>query len=461
MNRSRAYLFFLMFSIILLLNIDFTILKSVRNTLAVVDLGRGAGSIPLFELFGALPGSIAMTWGMARLMNRCAIRHVFSITMTLFLSFFLLFAWGLYPYLKGANSWELQACSMVFYVVSELWKPALIVILFWGLINQHMPMGEAKKRYASLMLGASIGALLAGPIISACTSLTLWEQMPFASERWAHAFTALMSIVAALGWIVVYLYDQLWHHLSQQATNSSDTHHTSLQESLTVSLGSPPLRLLAWIVIADYIAYSLGEVIFLDVLKRKFPDACDYCSYVGALSAWGGALTVLCALFVAPILLQRHRWVIAALATPICLLATEGAFFLVLRCQQLSCSWFGWTEATWISVVVLLGSLQYCLCRATKYTLFDASKELAFVEMPADHKMKGKLVIDGICARLGRGGASALSLCLIRGCGGVIASAYLAGIFAIATGISWLFTTRKLGRLLEKETAVENIHEMR
>ncbi len=462
LTRPRT-LFFLMFCITMLLNVNFTILRSVRSTLAVVDLGSSASTIPIFELFGALPGSIVMAWGLSLLMRRFSIQKVFFFTMAIFLGFFLLFALGLYPALvalrqKGEVSQTLlQLFSMSFYVMGELWKPALAIILFWGLVNQHMPIEEAKKLYAPLMFGASLGGILTGPLVSLCTSERLWKLLYLSAERWTHSLMMMMFLVSLFGVIAAYFYYRVWLYFSSHSPEKmeSSSKGISLKESASLCLRVPELRLLSWIVIADYIAYSLGEVIFLDVLKRKFPLACDYCNYMGKISAWSGTLTVLSALFLAPAVLSRCRWIIAALATPICLLATEGAFFIFLRAGALSSSWFGWSEGEWIGVIIFLGSLQYCLCRAAKYTLFDASKEIAFVLMPEVHKMKGKLIVDGICARIGRGAASTMSLSFIALCGGVFASALLTGFVALGMAMSWIFSTRKLARLLEKERVEE------
>jgi AAA family ATP:ADP antiporter len=451
--------FFLMFGSILLLNINCTILKSVRNTLAVVDLGTGAHTIPVFELFGALPCSILMTWGLSWLMERFSIYKVFCITLAVFLGFFLIFAEGLYPLCidlkqKGViGVGALQLLSLAFYVMGELWKPSLAIILFWGLVNQYTPLSEAKKLYAPLMLGGSLGSILAGPFISFATSHFSWTHLSLSSERWSHSLSVMMWIVTLLGIISAALYRRLWLHFSHLPKNGVENPSPdfSLKESLFVCLKNNQVRLLAWIVIADYVAYSLGEVLFLNLLKMRFPNACDYCNYMGTLSAWNGIATVISALLITPFILQRYRWVIAALATPLCLLLTEGAFFLLLRGKGMSGAWFGWTEAQWLGIVIFFGSLQYCLCRAVKYTLFDASKELVFVSMPTLQKMQGKLVIDGICARLGKGGASLLSIGLISVCGGVVASALCTGFIAISMIIGWIGATCKLGRLLHKE----------
>ena len=157
--------FLLMFWVIFCLSLNFTILRSVRNTLAVVDLGNGSQMIPFFELFGALPAAILTTWVLTKLMNRFSLRSVFLITLMGFLTFFLLFACLIYPFfiewqkkaldsatfspslVKGCGT----AFSMLFYCLAELWKPALINILFWGLINNHVTIGNAKNLYAFLL----------------------------------------------------------------------------------------------------------------------------------------------------------------------------------------------------------------------------------------------------------------------------------------------------------------------
>lgn len=462
--QLRKYLpsrpFMLMFSIILLLNINFAMLRSVRNTLAVVDLGGGAQSIPFFELFGAMPGAFLMTALIARLLNRFSIGRVFVITLALFVSFFVFFAQGLYPLLvqwKLAAStlpWVCPACSMLFYTMAELWKPVLIGILFWGLINQHTEISRAKTLYAPLMLGGSLGGMIAGPLIAFATSESSWHTFALASDQWAHSLNMVIGLIALFSALTALLWRSLARHYAAHSTPpplvQSPKRSLSIKEGLLLCKSHPALRLLAWTVIADYIAYSLGEVLFLDMLKHKYPAACDYCHYLGQLSLWSGILTVIFALVIAPWLLKNRRWVVAALVTPIALLLIEGAFFSFVRARGVGEYWFHWSEEQWVGIIVFLGSLQYCVGRATKYTLLDSSKEVALVAMADHEKMQGKLVVDGLSARIGRGGASLLSLSLIEFCGGVLASAWLAGIVAIGVIVSWIMGTQSLGRWMAK-----------
>lgn len=435
-----------MFSLVLLLNIPVTILRSVRNTLAVVELGSGAHVIPYFEFLGVLPASLLMTWVLTRLLNRFSIRKTFMITIFVFISFFILFSCVYYPLFKSEMNKTFSLLS--FYVMAELWKPALIVILFWGFMNSRVPLTEARILYPSIILGGTFGSSLSGPIISWCTSETSWNMLALSQDPWTHALMTMMMLIAFVGIAAAFLFARLSQLLAQNEWEETKE-RMSLKESIPFCLKHSSLKILAWIVIADYIAYSLGELVFLDILKLKFPDSCAYCNYLGTISSGSSILTILSALLITPFLLKHYGWTVAALATPCCLLLTETAFFVFLRGENL----LGINEGLWINIVVFLGSLQYCLCRAAKYTLFDTTKELAFVHMAHDEKMKGKLVIDGITSKVGRGGSSALNIFLIMASGSVQGSSLAAGIIAIGVTLGWIVQASNLGSQFKRKHA--------
>lgn len=449
-DRTATRLFLLMFGIVCLLNVSYTILRSARNALTVADLGGGAGSIPWFELCGTMPGAVLMTLCLTYLLNRHSIRRVFFTVLTTFVTFFLVFSLIIYPLLPYSKDFFSNPsigiavpilASMTFFVMAELWKIALLTVLFWGLVNQYVPLDNAKRYYAPLMLGGSVGTILAGPIISICTADTL------SHRSWSESLTLLMWALTFLSLIVAWLFSQLWGEFSkdQPITNKPKEKKETLSvwSSILICCRSRYLLLLAWVTIADYIAYALGEIIFLDLLKQKFPDPREYCDFMGRLSVWNGILTAISALIITPYLLKRCRWVVASLVTPVCLLITEGAFFFSIWHPAL---------ASQLELLVILGSIFFCVVRAAKYTLFDTSKEISFVLLPPLEKMQGKLVVDGMCARLGRGSGSFLTLALIQIFGSVLATAPLAGGIALFIALSCVIATSHLGILVEKKT---------
>lgn len=443
--------FLLMFLLSTLLNVNFSVLRSMRTTLAVTDLGGSISQIPYFELFGTLPASIFLTWILTRLMSRFPIQRVFCLAMGGFLAFYLLFAFVLYPSVDLLNAHFAGAArltSMLFFVLAELWKVVLFSLLFWGLLNHYLSLPEARSLYAPLMLGGSVGSILAGPLITACTSQRLTRH--FAVPEWQTSLSLLIVAIVLLGLLTMWLFHLLWkrlHHAYPAPTLVIPQRNTlSLLKSLRTFVRSSYLLTLGLIVFVDYVSYSLGEIIFLDVVRERFPEPVLYCRFMGELAYWSGWLTALTALFFAPWVLKRCRWEVAAKVTPYLVLTAAGSFFLVVSLRT-------WFPASWLGAALALGSLQYCLCRAAKYTFFDASKELAFIPLGPSEKMEGKLVIDGIGARCGRGIGSILSLGLLQRFGGAIASTPVAGSLVVATTLVWLAAVKRLGR---KHTVVNS-----
>lgn len=410
----------LSFWIVFFLSLNFTILRSLRSTLTVVDLGNGAASIPLFELCGTLPLSLIITALLSRYMGRVTLRSLFLITLSAFLLFFLAFPLLFYPHFKGAG------LALFFHAIAEVWKIALLTLLFFGLLNRFVPPEEGKKLYPSLFLANSLGGLVGAPIITFFTSSKI---------VWVDSITLFSAVLLMAGLVIGFLYNRLATLLEEGQQTIAPF---SLKKALELTSKSKPLLLIALVVLADYVAYTIGEIAFLDVLKRKFQTPSSYCHYLGVLAFWGSSATTLSALFIAPILLRRFSWKVAALVTPITLLITQGLFFGAL---------VSLSEST--TLLVLLGSVQYVLCRAAKYTLFDPSKELAFAHLPTQEKIEGKMAIDGLLSRMGRGGASFLVLTFFQ----VAFASLLMGIFASLVTFGWIFALTVLDKKLEKRRA--------
>ncbi len=470
-KREEWLIFAFMLLIVALVNVNFSILRSMRNALVVADTGGSATFIPYFELFGTFPASILLTWVLSRLMRVCSFRLIFSMTMIFFLSFFLVFAYWIYPYreeihglleaklgfLFGFTRFKVVFThwpDMVFYIMSELWKVALLSVIFWGFLNEKLSLEQAKRFYPPLLLGSSIGTMLAGPITVFSTSLFSWNLLSLSTQRWQHSLYMLTFFLVVCGLFTLVLFTALFKKLSLvpklvsevQPKEPFSKRLLSLSSSLRFLMKSRYLSSLLLIVVAEYICYALGELIFLETLKSKYPTPSEYCQYMGSLSFWMGICTAVSALFITPYLLQAYRWSRTIMLTPFLMIGITFAFFFVIYCGKVGLFPVGSS----LTIAIILGSLHFCIGRAAKYTLFDAIKELSFIPLTQEAQMKGKLIIDGIGSRLGRGSSSLLSILLFLMMGGPGESAIFVGILAITFAAISIPAARFIGHEMEK-----------
>lgn len=468
-KRAEWQLFLLMFIIVCLININFSILRSARNALVVADTGGSASFIPYFELFGTFPASILLTWGLTRLMRKFSLQFIFSAMMIFFLSFFIIFAFCIYPhraeihtlletklgFFFGFSQFKVIFThwpDLIFYVMAELWKVSLLSVLFWGFLNQNLFFDEAKRFYPPLMLGSSIGSILSGPITVFCTSQYCWNLCSLSPQHWQHSLYFLTIFLFVCGFMTLIAFKALYKRLQNRDTftpiidsvpQKKEPFLLSLSSSIRYLAKSPYLLSLFLIVIAEYVSYSLGELIFLDTLKEMYPSPSDYCQYMGKLTLWMGFATAFSAIVLTPYLLNTYRWNKTALATPVLMVIMTLAFFTVICLEK-----FGFLPSSLLPLAVALGSFHFCVGRATKYTLFDSAKELAFIPLNQEAQVKGKLIIDGIGSRFGRGTSSFLNILLFLG--GPGESALFAGILAITFALISIPAARFVGNEFEK-----------
>merc|ERR1712046_85804 len=90
--------------------------------------------------------------------------------------------------------------------------------------------------------------------------------------------------------------------------------------------------------------------------------------------------------------------------------------------------------------------------KGSKYSLFDPCKEMAYIPLDDETRMKGKSAIDVVCNPLGKSGGSLIQQTLIIGFGSLAASTpYLAAILFVIVGM-WIKAAISLnGQFLEAE----------
>merc|ERR1719217_804126 len=106
-----------------------------------------------------------------------------------------------------------------------------------------------------------------------------------------------------------------------------------------------------------------------------------------------------------------------------------------------------------LAQALLIGTVQNVANKVTKYSLFDPCKEMAYIPLGPEAKVKGKAAIDVLGARLGRSMGSAtqqLLVFLVGGTSGSIMNCapYLGACYVTAIA-AWSNAVSVLGRLFD------------
>lgn len=442
---------------------------------ALVITTSGAEVIPFIKVWVMLPTAVLLTFVFTRLSSRFSQERVFYIMISGFLIFFALFAYVLYPLKSYLHPTELahrlnlvapagfkgfiaMCCHWsftIFYVMSELWSTMILTVLFWGFANEISTVQEARRYYGVLGVAASISAVFAGQAANMLGYGGSWHpNLPFIEDPWAETMLVLVSVVIVLGIVTMFIFR--WMSRNVLTDPSFDQFHfakkamkakgkkLSIKESFRYISNSKYLLFIAILVVAYNLVINMSEVAWKDQLVRLVSNPNDYNVYMNNLTSVIGIIATLTALFMAKII-EKIGWTWTAMITPLLMgITCTGFFTFLLFPEYLSSILYG--AAAPLSIAVFFGSAQNCLSKAAKYSVFDATKEMAFIPLGHESKLKGKAAIDGVGSRLGKSGGSILYQGLLMTFASVTASTpYVAAILATVI-VLWIIAVRGLGR---------------
>jgi AAA family ATP:ADP antiporter len=90
--------------------------------------------------------------------------------------------------------------------------------------------------------------------------------------------------------------------------------------------------------------------------------------------------------------------------------------------------------------------------KVMKYSFFDATKEMSYIPLDPESKVKGKAAIDVVGSRLGKSGAAWIQIVLIQiaGTGSVLSITHFLLPLIAFTVLFWIFSVRSLNKQFSK-----------
>jgi AAA family ATP:ADP antiporter len=353
--------------------------------------------------------------------------------------------------------------------MSELWGSVAISLLFWGFANDITRVSESKRFYAMFGLGANVAMLFSGPAIIYFSDIR--SKLPAGVDAWGVSLNYMLSMVVVSGLIIMGIYwwinknvltDARFYDTTEVKKSKKQKPKMSLKESFGYLARSKYIGCLAILVIGYGIAINLVEVTWKGQLKLQYPNPNEYSAFMGYFSTITGAVTILMMLFVGGNVIRKFGWTRAALITPVVLLATGAGFFAFVIFREGLAGAIAMLGTTPLMLAVLFGTAQNIMSKSAKYSLFDPTKEMAYIPLDQESKVKGKAAIDVVGARLGKSGGSLVQQGLIVACGSLGAiTPYVAAILFVII-FAWIGATKSLGKqfaVLNAEKEQEKANE--
>jgi AAA family ATP:ADP antiporter len=470
-----------MFMLFFFINFNYTILRDTKDSLIVTS--SGAEAIPFLKVWGVLPFAIIFMVIYSKLSNVMSKQKLFMSTIAFFGLFFALFPTLLYPFRETLHPTQLADSLQawlpsgfagfvaifrnwtysLFYVMSELWGSVAISLLFWGFANDITKVGESKRFYALFGLGANLAMYPSGMLIMKFADFR--DHLPKDVDAWGVTlnYTLAAVVIAAAAVIGIYwwinkevLTDPRFFDPNEVKKAKKEKPKMSLKESFMFLLRSPYIGCLAILVIGYGIAINLVEVTWKGQLKLAYPNPSDYQKFMGGFSQMTATATIFMMLFVGGNVIRKFGWGVGALITPVVLLITGVGFFSSVIFRESLTGFIAMLGTTPLMLAVVFGTAQNFISKSAKYSLFDPTKEMAYIPLDQESKVKGKAAIDVVGARLGKAGGSVIQQVLIVSLGSLAATTPYIAVILFGIIFAWIFAARNLNKRFNELTALKD-----
>jgi AAA family ATP:ADP antiporter len=455
----------------------YCILSATKETVIMTTKGSGAEVIPVLKGGLVILAAFLAMLIYSKLSNLLSRNKLFYVIITPFLAFFLLYGWVLFPNQAllapdvsadkilnfiGHNHGHWVAVyrywvNSLFFVASELWGGIAIGVLFWGFANAVTSMKDAGRFYALYTAGGHIGTIIAGLLGLLITKYCTYTLLPYAYNvaiLMTIVFVLGISVIACYWWVNRYVFNSAEDVMVQSQQKTKLSIHASLQYIIK----SPYLRLIALLVIGYGLSVNLIEVSWKALVKLYYPQSEDYQQFMGLLQTILGFVSLLVAFFMGGGLIRKYGWYFSAQLTPAVLGLTTVLFFIIYFIFP---DYQSAASTVPLLLLIIVGAIHNIACKAMKYSMFDPTKEMAFIPLDDEAKVKGKAAVDLVGARFGKSGSSWIQIALIDlvGTGSILGVVpLLMPCVAIAVAV-WAYAVHSLNKRLIKLQQVNSAQE--
>ena len=387
---TSILMFFYFFAIIA----SYYILKPVRNSLFLEQLG--AKNLPWVYIGTAsIIGFVVFLYNnLSKYFDK---RYLVSGTIIFFLLNLILF--------RELFKLNVDWFSALFYIWVSVYS-VLLISQFWMTANVIYSAPQAKRLFGFIGSGGILGGITGGGITNSIATSIGTEN--------------LLLVSAGILIFIVFIADRLNSKTRiTQVDSTADSKPEQQDESVSkIFLKSKHLQLIGIIITLNIMVSSFIDYEFNLIIEKSFSTIDERTAFFGSFFALMNVTSLIIQVFLTSMVLKRYGIGISLIILPLGLLI--GSFGMFIYPVLLSA----------ILLKITDGSL--------KYSLDNSTREIMYLPIPLNLKLKVKPLLDIFLQRFARGIAGIIIIVSTTFFGlGIV---HMAGI-SILIILLWIFTT--------------------
>lgn len=445
--------------------LTYTITKDLKEILIQKFASCGGVElIPIIKIFGVFPSLFLFIFIFETLINKFSHATVFKIFVWTFAIFYLVFGLIIIPNLNYMHMGSEQILSFrqslpdflyyavpclanwsftLFYILSEMWGSFIVPALFWQFAYKATKKDEAKKFFGLYVLMGNIGVIIAGFVLRNIFKICSLES---SIKNKITALSLICSVCCVFAMLLYAYSNRLFCNDKSVLTVKKPKCNVGIFRGLKLIFKSKYLLLIFLMLFGYGISVDFIEIYWQNYLRDNLSIK-EYFAVMGNFSISIGFFTIIMSL-ISPLIVNKLKWKTSTKITPI-VIGTLGTIFFTLYIFE----HFGKKYNSGFGIepmcLVIIGLLAVSISRSIRYSLFDSTKNLVYLDLENEFKTQGQATVESLGGRIGKSGSSVVGYILLNVVyPGTVVFNHIGVIFTmfIISIILWIESINKIGR---------------
>lgn len=448
------------------------ILRILKDSILISEISAEVASFA--KVYCVTPAAAIFVIVYAKLVNHLSFEKIYYFLTMIFIGFSAVFAFLLYPnihyfhldynsldalmyshphfkwYIALVGNWS----YIIFYTLAELWPNIFYVLLFWQFANEITTTEEAKRFYTLFSLFGNSSLIFVGLLMMNLSSEhTIIKHFILVTNSKVVLVQVSVFCVVIFALLSCFLVKFISNNVMTNPTfyaKAKALRVTKDKMSITHSFKYIAKSKYLWLMLVCSAAFGLSmnlvEAVWKAKIKELYPTVNSYAEFNSLYILWTG-VAIMVMTIIGNNIMRNHSWFVAAVISPIIIMVTGIAFFvLVVFNQQILSIFDGFVLMSPLALAVSIGALQNILAKGAKYSIWDTSREMLYIPLDNELRTKGKAAVDVVSSKIGKSSSGLIQSIIftIFPAATFTSISPLLMIIFTAVCLAWIYAVRKI-----------------